>query len=222
MWICENGTMKVQNAQGRGKKGGIVRRLCVAWRCHCGLLFPVSGVGCPKFSARGPGSGAECGMKYELPGSMSGNRHGSHYGLSRSRSLGPRGPVASPHGAPALAKCLPSLGLSLSRHANLSPVGSFTPVQSAFGLRFANPYRNFPSCSNPKRLKSHDLQCDFKNEFRVFGSKLGVCTGTKLSIYVNSHVSCLPAVVIAMGRMLMSFNVSAIPVSLSGRLPWSL
>jgi hypothetical protein len=29
---------------------------------------------------------------------------------------------------------------------------------------FANPFRNFPSCSNPKRLKSHysqDLQCDF-------------------------------------------------------------
>ena len=38
--------------------------------------------------------------------------------------------------------------------ANLSPVGSFAPAQSAFSLRFANPFRNFPSCSNPKRLKS--------------------------------------------------------------------
>src|SRR5579862_7215891 len=42
-------------------------------------------------------------------------------GLIRSRSFGPRGPVASPNGAPALAKCFPRLRLSLSRHANLSP-----------------------------------------------------------------------------------------------------
>src|SRR5579862_1952213 len=43
-------------------------------------------------------------------------------GLIRSRSFGPRGPVASPNGAPALAKCFPSLRSSLSRQANLSPL----------------------------------------------------------------------------------------------------
>src|SRR5437879_2113033 len=56
-------------------------------------------------------------------------------GLIRSRWLGPRGPVASLHGAPALAKCFPSFRSSLSRHANLSPL--------------------------IKRLESQDLQCDF-------------------------------------------------------------
>ena len=52
----------------------------------------------------------------------------SNYGLAR-------GPVASPNGAPALAKRFPSSRQSLSRQANLSP--------------------------RPNRLKSHDLQCDF-------------------------------------------------------------
>src|SRR5579871_872760 len=76
-------------------------------------------------------------------------------GLIRSRSFGPRGPVASPNGAPALAKCFPSLRLSLSRQANLSPAGSFTPVQSAStAFAVANPFRHLPSGSNPKRLKS--------------------------------------------------------------------
>ena len=48
--------------------------------------------------------------------------------------------------------------VSLSRLANLSPVGSFAPAQSASrpSSRRAgtNPFRHFPSGSNSKRLKS--------------------------------------------------------------------
>jgi hypothetical protein len=75
-------------------------------------------------------------------------------GLTRSRLFGPRGPVASPNGAPALAKCFPCSRPSLSRHANLSPVGSFTPRSvglTAFAVR-----ESFSQL--PKLLKSQAAQ----------------------------------------------------------------
>ncbi|HLX71586.1 MAG TPA: hypothetical protein VKV04_18390, partial [Verrucomicrobiae bacterium] len=59
---------------------------------------------------------------------------------------------------------------SLSRHANLSPVGSFTPVQSALRPSLgANPFRHFPSGSNPKRLKSRSSIKSFGGRFRDEG-----------------------------------------------------
>ena len=79
-------------------------------------------------------------------------------GLTRSRLFGPRGPVASPNGAPALAKCFPCSRPSLSRHANLSPVGSFTPRSvglTAFAVR-----ESFSQL--PKLLKSHCAEMRFR------------------------------------------------------------
>jgi len=43
-------------------------------------------------------------------------------GLTRSRSFGPRGPLATPRWSSCSCQVFPKLELSLSRHANLSPL----------------------------------------------------------------------------------------------------
>ena len=94
-------------------------------------------------------------------------------GLTRSRSFGPRGPVAS--------------------RPFLSPVGSFTPVQSAeTAFASANPFRNFPSCSNPKRLKS---QYGLARS-RLLGPRGPVASPTFLSPLPKRLKSTIPKVTV--------------------------
>ena len=85
------------------------------------------------------------------------------YGLLHSRSVGLAASVPpsrdewSSHSCKVYSHCF---DVSLSRLANLSPAGSFAPAQSASRPSLAaNPFRHFPSGSNPKRLKSLPICC---------------------------------------------------------------
>ena len=156
MWIWENWDVKLQKADDGRRKGGRKAQSPRSIRLRPTSVFALLRRDRParqEVQSRGDTPSAATGPQ-ENPGD-------SHYGLTRSRSLGSCGPLASHNGAPALAKCFPLSRLSLSRHPNLSPVGSFTPVQSAeTAFAIANPFRHFPSGSNPKWLKSQDLQCE--------------------------------------------------------------
>jgi hypothetical protein len=144
--------MDYESRIGRG--GREVRVECEAKHCPSALRYDAT-----KASIRLRAE-ATARQELQLSREIPSFKLQSRYGLTRSRSLGPRGSLASPDGAPALAKCFPRLGLSLSRHANLSPL--------------------------PKRLKTHDLHCEVFRAFEVFGGKSEGCAGLERSINVNA------------------------------------
>ena len=74
-------------------------------------------------------------------------------GLTRSRSLGPRGPSPSVEFLSPLPKRLKSRNLTkeFTGSRSCQVLGSFPPVQSALRPSLmANPFRRFPSGSNPQ------------------------------------------------------------------------